>query len=153
MHPLGPVNSDREYAVDSGSTALARIAAPMRPIANRERANDPARGVRASAASAAEFARPAYVECGGTGDHHEEANHSGQHRPNDDVEPLIPQVVHGEFLINRVRLDKTQPPGARVVPTVAVTIKIASAVNGIRGTTRPMAACPPSGWVTKPAAM
>jgi hypothetical protein len=48
---------------------------------------------------------------------------------------------------------KLSPQGASVVPTVAVTTKIAFAVSGIRGTSRPVAAYPQSGWVTKPAAM
>ncbi len=48
---------------------------------------------------------------------------------------------------------KLSPHGASVVPTVAVTITMASLVSGIVGVTRPVAACPQSGCTTNPAAM
>jgi hypothetical protein len=48
------MNSQREYAVESGTIAAARMAAPMIPMANSALAKEPARGSSALAASAAD---------------------------------------------------------------------------------------------------
>jgi hypothetical protein len=37
------------------------------------------------------------------GDHDEEADHPGQHRTDDDVDPLKTQVFDVEFLVNNVK--------------------------------------------------
>ena len=64
----------------------------MMPIAKRERANGPARGARASAASAGVHVDPVCVQRGGTSDNHEKADDSAQHGSNDEVDALVPQV-------------------------------------------------------------
>ncbi len=45
---------------------------------------------------------------------------------------------------------KERPHGASVVPTVAVTMAMASLLAGTLGTSRPCAAAPQSGWASTP---
>jgi hypothetical protein len=57
------------------------------------------------------------------GDDDEEPNNAGQYRSGDYIDAFIAQVVDGEFLVYGVGLNEAQAPRARVVPTVAVTMR------------------------------
>ena len=72
----------------------------------------PASGSSARAASRASLIVDALdVQGRRAGDDDEEADHAGQHGADDDVDPLVAEVLDLQLLVDRVGLDEGQAPG------------------------------------------